>query len=315
MQAARSHSASVGRRRPAQQHQARASSRVRWQAARPRSRACHPPCSHCCQRPPSQRRWRGAAWPVASTKGRYSAQRSACASMRQAGSATSWAGSSLSNAKPAPAALPRRQGPASKASSGGGSGSAAASARRPRPGPGRGPCRARPRGACPRAAARGGRSRARRHCPHSLGRPRPAGPACARAGVRGRRASRRHRAGAAASGCRAARGWSRRAHRHRPAAARGAAGSARQPRPRSGLRAIQNSWNQPMWPSSHSGGLSSARSGTARPGRARSQAAKRASVSARLAASASARAAGPPWRASRAARVRLASCIVIPSSS
>ena len=63
---------------------------------------------------------------------------------------------------------------------------------------------------------------------------------------------------------------------------RGASGSADAPWPRRGFRASQNSWNQPMWPSSHNGGFSSSRCGTRRPGRACSYSAKVASVSRRL---------------------------------
>ena len=43
----------------------------------------------------------------------------------------------------------------------------------------------------------------------------------------------------------------------------GALGSQRLPRWRCTLRPIQNSWNQPTWPSSHKGGFNSVTSGTA----------------------------------------------------
>ena len=44
---------------------------------------------------------------------------------------------------------------------------------------------------------------------------------------------------------------------------RGTSGSAAAPRARCGLRPSHHSWNQPMCPSSHSGGLSSGEYGTA----------------------------------------------------
>ena len=63
------------------------------------------------------------------------------------------------------------------------------------------------------------------------------------------------------------------------------------------MRAIQYAWNQPTWPSSHSGGFSSARIGTVRPGSARLNASNVASVSARLARSAAASVVRPARRA------------------
>ena len=58
-------------------------------------------------------------------------------------------------------------------------------------------------------------------------------------------------------------------------ARRGAVGSARSPRWRCTLREIQRSWNQPMWPSDHSGGSSSAATRGSSPASASGLAAER----------------------------------------
>ena len=82
--------------------------------------------------------------------------------------------------------------------------------------------------------------------------------------------------------------------------ARGASGSAAAPAARTGLRAIQYSWNQPICPSSHKGGFSVACCGTPC-GKAQVMTSKVAKVSARLACSAAAKARASPLRAAVAA--------------
>ena len=265
----------VGRRRPAQRHQASASCSVRWLAACARRRCTSvrratapsprafagsvggrsPPTLHASGLPASvHQRGVGISRP-ASTKGRNSAQRTACGVDAERGQFDaaaqfvvergSWPG-----LRPSIRAAGRR--PAAAAWHGGrGAGQRASSIAKPA----RAPCRARPRGACLRAAAQAEEVQPERSSSPGVPAAAPASrPAVAVVGAWPRRP-----AGAATSGVvRHAAGVVER-RRRCPRAGAAPRGRRRRHRHDAGLRRSTRLWNQPMWPSSHSGGLSSGR--------------------------------------------------------
>ena len=196
--AASVHSCSLGRRRPAQRHQACASCALRCstgaaRSSRPSARtptACQTVLERVVARQVTRQAVRQCALapapagvaPLArvvvaagSTNGSQSRQASGALSIVKPATSTSWAPSSLSKAKP-PSSSPTRS-VASATSTSWRTGTALRPRRAHRQPERLRHHQRRPRGASPRAAAPGGRSTARRR----RARPGAAAPACARA--------------------------------------------------------------------------------------------------------------------------------------